>query len=104
MGYYRIEAILHSGSQGERNTPRTDGRYSSRIGRIVDIGDKDIIGMINGKCLLLHYITDENGNSCRHKDSYLLTTCVVDVLYAYEKRIIAETENSIYEFEKVEGL
>ena len=39
MAYYRINSIVHSGIDGERNTPRTDGRYPLRIGRIVEFNE-----------------------------------------------------------------
>ena len=57
MNYYRIKQILHSGRKGERNTPRIDGRYPMRIGRIVEFDVKDIVV---GQCLWFDYIKDEN--------------------------------------------
>jgi hypothetical protein len=96
MNYYRIKSILHSGRKGERNTPRTDGRYPLRINRIVEFDEEDIrIGFP----FCLNYVKDENGND--YSGFILRTSHVVDWDYVYENRIQILTNNSIYEFEKV---
>ena len=95
---YRIKSILHSGRRGERNTPRTDGRYPLRINRIVEFTDKDIVV---GIPFLLRYIKDENGND--YTGFCLTTSKVIDWDYVYDNSIRIETYNSIYEFERVEG-
>ena len=98
MDYYRIKHILHSGRKGERNTPRTDGRYPIRIGRIVEFDTKDIV---IGIPFILNYIKDENGND--YRGFHLTTSFVKDWDYVFDGVIRIETNNSIYEFEKIEG-
>lgn len=98
MSYYRIKSILHSGRKGERNTQRTDGRYPLRINRIIELNDKDII---IGVPLVITYVKDENGDD--YRGYYLHTSYVVDWDYEFDNLIRIETNNSIYEFEKVEG-
>ena len=97
MNYYRIKSILHTGVDGERDTPRTDGRYPFRINRIVEFDEKDIVC---GERFRLDYVTDENGNYYRGFHKW--TSCVVDWDYVFENRIRIETYRTIYEFEKVE--
>lgn len=98
MNYYKIKQILHSGRKGERNTPRIDGRYQMRIDRIVEFDTKNIV---IGYPFVLNYIQDENGHDYR---GFCLTTSFVkDWDYVFDNVIRIETNNSIYEFEKVEG-
>ena len=96
--YYKIKSILHSGRKGERNTTRIDGRYPMRIGRIVEFDPKDIV---IGQCFWFDYIKDENGNDYRRYE--FRTSFVKDWDYVYDNVIRIETNNSIYEFERVEG-
>ena len=96
MKQYRIKSILHNGRKGERNTPRTDGRYQLRIGRVVNLNINDLI---NGTNLILDYVTDENGND--YSDYYLQCTRIKDWDYVYENVIRVETNNTIYEFEEI---
>lgn len=101
MSYYRISSILHSGRKGERNTPRTDGRYPLRIGRIVELNDNIKNGdIILNMPLILKYVKDENGND--YRGYYLQTSRVVDWDFVFENRISIETLNSIYELEKID--
>ena len=101
MGYYRIKSILHSGTYGKRNTPRTDDRYPLRINRIVDLNDDPLHDDIElGKSLAIKYVKDEKGNDLW---GYLVTSCVVDWDYVFNNMIRVETNNSIYEFEKIYG-
>ena len=107
MSYYRIKSILHSGRKGERNTPRTDGKYPFRVNRIVEINDTEIndssiyIGnIITGYPLIVHYVKGENGED--YSRFYLQTTAVKDWDFIYDGVIRVETLNTIYEFEKVE--
>ena len=88
--------VLHS-MKGKRNTPRTDGRYPLRIGRIIELDTKDLT---IGNQLILDYVKDENGNDYSGKSLYCST--IKDWDYVYEDRIKIETNNSIYELEEVE--
>ena len=99
---YKIKSIKHSGTCDERNTDRTDGRYPLRIGRIVNL-DVDYIEI--GLPLVLRYVKDSDGTPM--KFSLLKTSNVVEVTSVGELginplRVIVETENSIFEFERVE--
>lgn len=96
MKQYRIKSILHSGRKGERNTPRTDGRYPLRIGRIVELDTKDLK---EGYSLILNYVTDENGND--YRGYYLQCSVIKDWDYVYDNVVRVETNNTIYEFEEV---
>lgn len=99
---YKIKSIKHSGTCGERDTDRTDGRYPLRIGRIVklDMGDIEI-----GYPLVVRYVRNSDGTPMRF--SLLKTSNVVSVNSVGEIEcdplfIVIETENSIFEFERVE--
>ena len=101
---YKIKSIKHSGTYGERGTDRTDGRYPLRIDRIVDFDIKDIEV---GYPLLLQYIKDYDGTPM--KFSLLKTSNIVEVTNIGELGIsplsvIVETENSIFEFERVDEI
>lgn len=97
---YKIVSIMHSGTLGTRMSPRVDGRYPQRVGRIVDL---DISNIREGKSLIIRYIRDSNGADY---DAVLVTSIVkcfwtedesdddFDILYV-------ETLNSIFKFEKV---
>lgn len=101
MSYYRIKEILHSGRKGERTTPRADGRYPMRIGRIVEFDDSINNGCIMpGRPMILNYVKDENGND--YSGFYLQTSVVLDWDFIYDGVIRVETNNSIYELEKIE--
>ena len=96
MSYYKIKSILHSGKKGERNTPRTDGRYPLRIGRIIELNDDIKNGdIISNMPFVLKYVKDENGNDY---NGYLQTSKVIDWDFVYENVIRIETLNSIYEY------
>lgn len=99
MNYYRITKILHTGIDGKRNTPRTDGRYPLRINRIVEINERDIL---IGYPFYLNYVKDENGND--YRGYYKRTSYVVNWDFIYENRIYIETYRTIYEFERVEDI
>lgn len=99
---YKIVSIKHSGTCGKRGTERTDGRYPLRIGRVVKLNIDDIE---IGYPLLIRYIKDSDGTSM--KFSLLKTSCVknyitVDDLEGIVKYITIETQNSIFEFERVD--
>ena len=98
MSYYKIKSILHSGRKGEIGTPRTDGRYPMRIGRIVEF---DVKNIEIGYPFYFDYIKDENGND--YTGMYFRTSFVKDWDYVFDGVIRIETNNSIYEFERVEG-
>lgn len=95
---YKIKSILHAGRKGERDTPRTDGRYPLRIGRIIELDTKDLF---IGNQLVLDYVKDENGNDYRGMSLYC--SMIKDWDYVYENRIRVETINSIYELEETKG-
>lgn len=101
MKYYRIKSILHSGRKGERNTPRTDGRYPLRIGRIIELNANINNGdIVVGLPLVIKYVQDENGND--YRGFCLHTSKVVDWDYVFDNVIRIETCNSIYELERVD--
>lgn len=99
---YKITSIKHSGTCGERGTDRIDDRYPQRIGRVVKL-DIDYIEI--GYPLIIQYIIDSDGTSM--KFSLLKTSCVknyitINDLEGIVKYITIETENSIFEFVKVD--
>ena len=98
---YKIKNIKHSGTYGKRDTERTDGRYPIRIGRIVNL-DFDYIEI--GFPLVLRYVRDSDDMPM--KFSLLKTSNVVSVNSVGELEcdplfVVVETENSIFEFERV---
>ena len=93
---YQIKSILHTGRKGERDTPRTDGRYPLRINRIVEL---DVRTLAKGFPLILDYVKDENGNDYRGMS--LNCSLIKDWDYVFDNRIKIETNNSIYELEEV---
>ena len=96
MRLYKIKSILYSGSKGKRGTPREDGRYPLRIGRIVELDVKDLK---EGIPLILHYVKDENGND--YRGYHLVCSAIKNWDYVYDNVIRVETNNSIYELEEV---
>lgn len=99
MKNYKIKRILHTGIDGERNTPRIDGRYPMRIGRIVQLSKANIV--IN-EPFWLRYVCDENGND--YSGMAKRTSYVVDCKITRDDQkeyIILETYRTIYEFEEV---
>lgn len=98
---FTIKSIKHSGTCGERGTERTDDGYPQRIGRVVKL-DMNYIEI--GYPLLIQYIRDSDGTSMRF--GLLKTSCVknyitIDDLEGIIKYITIETENSIFEFVRV---
>lgn len=107
---YKIKSIKHSGTCGERGTERTDDGYPQRIGRVVKL-DMNYIEI--GYPLLIHYIRDSDGTSLIHSDgtsmrfsllktSNIKNCIIIDDLEGIVKYIMIETENSIFEFERVD--
>ena len=93
---YKIKSILHNGRIEERNTPRTDGRYPMRVGRIIEL---DVINLKEGQQLILDYVKDENGND--YRGMALFCSIIKDWDYVFDNRIKIETRNSIYELEEI---
>ena len=98
---YKIKSIKHS--RGIlKGLDRQDGRYPLRIGRIVNL-NIDYIEI--GYPLVIRYIRDSDGTPM--KFSVLKTSNVVEINSVGEVEcdplfVIVETENSIFEFEKME--
>lgn len=95
MEIYKIKSISHSGTKGERGTPRIDGRYPLRVGRTVMF---DIDHMNVGTPLILDYVKDENGND--YSDYRLRYSIIQGIHFIGDKCGCIETNNTIYEFEK----
>ena len=98
---YKITSIKHGGTYSERDTERQDGRYPLRIGRIVNL-DVDYIEI--GYPLVIRYVRDSDDTPM--KFSLLKTSNVVSVNSVGEIKcdplfVVVETENSIFEFERV---
>ena len=91
---YKIKSIKHSGTCGERDTERTDGRYPLRIDRVVKLGCIEI-----GYPLIIQYVRDSDGTSMEF--SLLKTSNVKNYIISDDEMSI-ETENSIFEFERVD--
>lgn len=89
MEKYKIASITHSDG-----TPRTDGRYPQRIGRICEKPKAFI-----GQPLFVNYIYKADGTDYR---GFTLRTSFVERVSECGNRITVETMNSIYGFEKVE--
>ena len=97
MSYFKITSILHSGNKGKRGAVRTDGRYPTRINRIVQFDCWKNIKI--GQPFVMNYIKDENGND--YFGFALITSIVKDWDFIYDGVIKIETLNSIYELEQV---
>lgn len=102
--YYKIKSILHSGSQGVRGTPKTDGYNLPRVNRIIELDDSNYFGTIRkGSFFIARYVKDANGKDYSYEHSIAFCSSkVVDWDYVYENVICVETENSIYELETVD--
>lgn len=88
MEKYKIIGIRH-----KNGTPRTDGRYPERMGRICEEPKAHF-----GLPMTINYIAKADGTDYRGYS--LRTSCVMDI-GKNEHRIQIETMNSIYEFERV---
>ena len=100
---YKIKSIKHSGTCGERGTDRTDNRYPLRIGRVVEL---DINYIEIGYPLLLQYVKDYDGTPMKFsllKTSKIKNCIIIDDLEGITKYVMIETENSIFEFERVDN-
>jgi hypothetical protein len=97
MSYFKIISILHSGSKGKRGIVRTDGRYPTRINRIVQFDCWNDIKI--GQPLVMNYVKDEDGND--YMGFGLITSIVKDWDFIYDGVIKIETLNSIYELEEI---
>ena len=95
--------VVESGDQKERykiigitnkdGTPRTDGRYPERIGRICEKPKTHI-----GIPMIINYIAKADGTDYR---GYSLRTSPVTDIGESEYQVQIKTLNSIYEFERV---
>lgn len=99
---YKIKNIKHNGTCDERSTDRIDDRYPLRIGKVVKL---NIDHIEIGYPFLIQYIRDSDATSM--KFSLLKTSCVknyitIDDLEGIVKYITIETENSIFEFVRVD--
>lgn len=97
MNYYKIKSISHNGKYAARYIPKTDDSSMARLNRIVEIEERSII--IGMPCFF-NYVKDADGND--YSRYALITSYVVDWDFIFENVIQVETENSIYEFERVE--
>lgn len=93
---YKIIRIQHTGSCGERGEDRTDGEYPTRIGRTVELDPEHISIDLP---MLLMYIKGSDGTDIHGK--YICTSRVKNV-NADESKVVVETWNSIFTFERVE--
>lgn len=98
---YKIVSIKHS--KGElKGLDRRDDRYPIRIGRIISLDINDILIDLP---LIIKYVRDSDGTPMRWM--ILRTSLVKSFEYIKDKNgeitcINVETENSIYEFTKVD--
>lgn len=97
---YKIVGIKHS--RGTlKGLDRQDDRYPQRIGRIISLDINDILIDFP---LIIKYVRDYDGTTMRNL--ILRTSLVKSFEYIKDKNgnidcINVETENSIYEFKKV---
>lgn len=89
-----IKSVRHSGTSGERNSLRTDGRYPMRVGRVVEIDPSTITA---GRSLVFDYVRDRDGTDL--SGSAVITTKVVDFVNGADS-LVFETLNTIYEMAK----
>lgn len=98
---YKIASIKHS--RGTlKGLDRQDDRYPIRIGRIISL---DINDILIGFPLIIKYVRDSDGTPMRYL--VLRTSFVKSFEYSKDKNgeftcINVETENSIYEFKRVD--
>lgn len=92
---YRIKSIKHSGRMGLRGTDRTDGRYPGRIGRVVDLKPTECK---IGQPFVLNYLRLADGSD--YSNMYLRCSRLVNFTTINGDMNTAETNNTIYEFEK----
>ncbi|WP_243109972.1 hypothetical protein [Clostridium sp. E02] len=88
---YKIIGIYH-----KDGTPRNDGRYPLRVGRICEEPKAHF-----GLPMTINYIAKADGTDYR---GFSLRTSPVTDIGKRENRIQIETMNSVYEFEKVEEI
>ena len=101
-----VGKLVESGGQKERykiigirhkdGSPRTDGRYPDRVGRICEKPYAHL-----GLPMTINYIAKADGIDYT---GYSLRTSSVMDIGKNEHRIQIETMNSVYEFEKVEEI
>ena len=89
---YKIYAIKYANRF--RGASRTDGRYPLRIGRIVDIDQRNIQ---IGRNLILEYKNSDGSDN----NSWLMCSKIVAYHELHNGLLQIETKNSIYEFERI---
>lgn len=93
---YRIKSIKHSGRRGTRMTDRIDGRYPQRVERVVDLEPSEYE---TGFQFILKYLRLADGSD--YSNMYLHCSVLVKISSTIDDEIVvAETNNTIYEFEK----
>lgn len=93
---YRIKSIKHSGRKGIRMTDRTDGRYPDRVGRVVEFEPTEYEV---GFPFILKYLRLSDGSD--YSGMWLQCSRLVKISSTYDDDVVlAETLNTIYEFEK----
>lgn len=94
---YKIKSIKHSGTYGERNSDRKDGKYPERIGRIIDFEPTEYEIEFP---LILKYLELADGSD--YSNRFLRCSKLVNISSTINDEIVlAETNNTIYEFERI---
>lgn len=97
--YYKIISVSHTGADGDRWSPREDGLYPNRVGRIVEFDAEAHRGSLNP--VILNYVKDSDGTVC---EGALITSRLVNYDASDLDHILIETEREIYELEKYDGV
>ena len=96
QGVYRISSIKFNGAGSKYGEEKTDEYSLKRIGRTVDITNS-LLSV--GACGYIPYIKDVDGTDIGWN---AMITSYITKLNEQENKIIVETQNSIYEFEREE--
>lgn len=91
---YKIVGIYN---RGEERTPKTNGRYPLRVGRIVSA--ETVMFATVGSPLILQYEKDEHGND--YKGYYLRCSRLYRKSYIDDYTVELETQNTVYVLKKV---
>lgn len=96
QGIYKITSIKFGGTGSKRGEDKTDDYSKKRIGRTIQIGEDNQPKV--GQCSYLPYVKDVDGSDMNWN---AMITSYVTKIEDKDDAIVLETQNSIYEFEKV---
>ena len=93
--FYKIISVCHTGADGDRWSPREDGLYPNRVGRVVEFDAEAHRNSLDP--IVLNYVMDSDGGMY---EGALITSRLVNYDSWDLDHVLIETEREIYELER----